>query len=115
MQDLDRMRSSLNISPFGRIAVIMGVEDGKLTVNLECIACEGMLEWDRGRAGWSCPHCLQDLTEAEAGDLFTACHEVLGRIIGWTDEGAPQDDVVPQDEGTGQGRWRDRMRALMGV
>jgi|WetSurMetagenome_2_1015567.scaffolds.fasta_scaffold08587_2 hypothetical protein len=103
-RDLERMRDQLSISAIGRVRLLAEVEEGKLSVRMECISCEELLEWDSKRGWWKCPGCQQETTEQEAGDLISECHRALGIVLG----------ERTKDDGEGVGRWVDRLRGLMG-
>lgn len=100
-QDFERMRDGLTISTAGRVRVILEGEAGKLRIDLECVACEDLLEWDPAHEWWSCPSCQQETTETEMGDLLTACYDGLRQVLGLTDESGPAE----VGKGRGIGRW----------
>jgi peptide subunit release factor 1 (eRF1) len=103
-RDLERLRENLTISALGRVRLIVESEEGKLSIQMECISCEELLEWDSKKRWWACPACRQETTEQEAGDLFSECHRALGIVM----------DGRTTDDGKGAGRWADRLRGLMG-
>jgi hypothetical protein len=104
LRDLDRVREHLTLSALGRVRLFIDALDGKLSVQMECISCEELLEWDSKKGWWACPSCHQETTEQEVGDLFGECHKALGIVIG----------ERTTDVGEGAGRWVDRLRGLMG-
>lgn len=111
MRDLDRLRPNMTIEPFGRVRVIMGASERKLQFDLECIACEELLEWAPSKGWWVCPECGQETTDKEGADLLRACYEGLREVVGETADEADH-ACSPTDEGKGVGRW---VRALMGI
>lgn len=106
LRDLERMRPHLQVSAFDRVRVLLGADEGNLRVDLECIACEELLEWDAHKGWWVCPGCQQETTDREGSDLLRACHSGLGGVLGETDGGETT------DEGRGVGRW---IRKAMGI
>lgn len=104
VRDIERMRASLDIPAFERVRVLIGASDGKLGLELECIACEELLEWDVAKGWWVCPVCQHETTDKEGGDLLRACYKGLGEVLGETDDGEKD-----EDEGGGVGRWLRRL------
>ena len=104
LRDLERMRPHLMVSAFDRVSVIIGASDNNLRLDLECIACEDLLEWDSAKGWWVCPGCQQETTDREGADLLRACYKGLGEVLGETDDGKT-DDGKTTDEGKGIGRW----------
>lgn len=115
VQDVEKMRDKLSIPAFDRVRVILDGGADKLRIDLECTACEDLLEWDPAKGWWVCPVCRQETTEAEMGDLLHACHAVLGDVLGCSEADEPKGSDVGEtqgsDEGKGIGRW---VRRLMG-
>lgn len=110
MRDLDRLRPNLVLTPFDRIRVIIGTSERKLQFDLECIACEELLEWDSSKGWWICPGCGQETTDTEGADLLRACYEGLREVVG--EAGPEGSQSKDKDEGRGVGRW---VRAMMGI
>ena len=108
-KDLERLRPNLHIEPFERVRVIIGAGDRKLSFDLECIACEELLEWDASKGWWLCPGCGQETTDKEGVDLLRACYDGLREVVGATGTEALE---RPKDEGKGLGRW---VRMMMGT
>ncbi len=107
VRDIERMRDSLNIQAFERVRVLIGAAEGKLGLELECIACEELLEWSVAKGWWICPVCQQETTDREGGELIRACYEGLGEVLGETDDG--ETDEVQKDDGKGVRRWLRRL------
>ena len=103
LRDLERVRGHLTLPALGRVRLIIEALDGKLSVQMECISCEELLECDSKKGWWACPSCHQETTEHEAGDLFGECHKALGIVLG--------DRTT--DAGGGSGRWLDRLREMV--
>jgi len=107
--DIERMRNSLTIEPFERARVIVGASDRKLSFDLECIACEELLEWASAKGWWICPECGQEVTDKEAADLLRACYEGFKEVVGDEDAGESSEG---KDEGKGVGRWVRRVMEI---
>lgn len=108
LKDLERMRPHLHVSAFDRVRVIIGGGDHNLQLDLECVACEDLLEWDASKGWWVCPGCQQETTDREGADLLRACYRGLGEVLGETET----DDGETEDKGKGIGRW---VRRLTGI
>jgi hypothetical protein len=132
VKDVERMRDNLEIPALHRVRVLLEAGDQKLAINMECIACEELLEWSASKHWWICTCCGQETTEREAGDLFAACAEALQRVLGGVEdededksEGGdvgpgPDEDATATtmiDAGKGMaGRWAGRILSkLMGL
>jgi len=101
-KDIESMRTRLTIPAFDRVRVLLSAEDRKLRVDLECVACEELLEWVSSKSWWVCPECNQETTDTEVEKLLRSCYEGLGEILGRTE--------TETDEGQGIGQW---VRTLM--
>jgi len=95
-KDIDKMRAHLDISALDRVRVLMSAEDRKLRVDMECVACEELLEWAPEKGWWVCPSCQHETTESEAVELLRACRDGLQSVLG---------EETPTDDGKGIGRW----------
>lgn len=104
-RDLERLRPHLKVPAFDRVRVIIGASERNLRLDLECVACEDLLDWDPSKGWWVCPGCQQETTDLEGAELLRACYAGLGEVLGETDESEPK------DEGKGIGRW---VRTLTG-
>lgn len=105
LRDLERLRPNLRVPALDRVRVILGADESNLRVDLECIACEELLEWDSSKGWWVCPGCQQETTDLEGADLLRACQTGLGEVLGET-------GGEVKDEGRGIGRW---LRKAMGI
>lgn len=106
VQDIDRLRGSLNISAFGRARVIIEGDDSNLRMDLECVACEELLVWNPELSWWLCPVCQQETTGQEGIDLLRACYRGLGEVLG---EGEDTDAAPEEGGGDRVGRWLKRL------
>lgn len=113
LKDLERLRPHLNVPAFDRVRVIIGADDNNLRLDLECIACEDLLEWDASKGWWVCPGCQQETTDREGADLLRACYTGLGEVLGETRDGET-DDSESVDEGKGIGRWVQKVTGISG-
>ena len=116
VRDLEKMRGCLKVSALNRVRLIVEAAtpevvevdeepgDGILSIRMECMACEELLEWSASRAWWICPACQQETTEKEATDLFRVCFEAFRKVLGVED-----DDETREDESRGIGRWVKRL------
>lgn len=117
LMDLDRMRSGLRIPATDRIRLFMELCEGKLSIYMECIVCEELVEWLGPKGMWICPSCQNETTEVEARDLLATFMDAMGQAIGNEDGGTAEvaeSDPAPVD-GERRGRWRDLVRKLMGT
>jgi len=107
LRDLERLRPHLHVPAFDRVRVLIAGDSGNLRLDLECIACEDLLEWDASKGWWVCPGCQQETTDREGAALLRACYKGLGEVLGET-----TDDGETEDEGKGIGRW---VQKFMGI
>jgi len=103
---LEKIRQHLVVPAFDRVRVILSGSDQNLRLDLECIVCDELLEWDSSKGWWICSGCGQETTDSEGAELLRACYRGLGEVLGETDDGEET------DEGKGVGRW---VRKLMGT
>lgn len=112
LKDLELMRPYLKVAAFDRVRVIIGAGENKLSLDLECIACEDLLDWDSAKGWWVCPGCGQETTDKEGADLLRACYDGLGEVLGTSGEDEPDHVCEPKDDGKGIGRW---VRKVAGI
>lgn len=108
------MRGALRISATDRVRLFMELSEGKLSIYMECIVCEELVQWQPPKGMWICPSCLNETTEVETRDLLAVFMEAIGQALGSEDE----DDGSGEGEDVGEkrrGRWVDLLRKLMGT
>lgn len=111
VRDIERLRKALDIPAFERVRVLIGATDNKLGLELECIACEELLEWSTAKGWWVCPACQQETTDDEGAELLRACYRGLGEVLGeaGAETGNEPDEGKSTDVRKGLGRWLGRL------
>ena len=74
--DLVRLRNKLLLDQRETFRLVLspGME-------VECIACDAVVEWVQSDMHWKCPECTQELTEPELRVLAKSAHKVLANFV----------------------------------